>query len=335
MRLLRRTPALLSAAISIVGLGSGCHDLFDPLFPNVCRAPDETALAKLPARLSQTGLFADMASEVLAAGVLTYRPEFELWSDGAVKRRWLWLPPGTSIDSRDPDDWVFPVGTKVWKEFSRDGVRVETRLITRTGPGDREWVAQAYVWQEDGDALASPMGYQDARGTAHDVPAASECAACHGGRRSFLLGVSAVQLAHHGAPGEIDLEALGATGRLTRPFQELPVVPGDGDARATLGYLHANCGHCHNANDPANRPCFDPDNALDFWLKVDQLTSVEVTGSYRSAVGGVIKPGNAGDSEVIERMSTRFQFTRMPPLATRVVDEQGVATIRRWIQVLP
>ena len=32
------------------------------------------------------------------------------------------------------DEWHFPVGTKVWKEFSRDGKRLETRLFWKTEP---------------------------------------------------------------------------------------------------------------------------------------------------------------------------------------------------------
>lgn len=51
--------------------------------------------------------------------------------------------------------------------------------------------------------------------TSSDVPAAGECGGCHGGRRSFALGVSAVQLAHDAPAGELDLEDLVATERLT------------------------------------------------------------------------------------------------------------------------
>src|SRR6185436_16445592 len=101
----------------------------------VCDEPVETDLARLPARLSETGLFRAEGVEALAAGVRAYRPQFALWSDGADKRRWVLLPVDSRIDTADPDDWSFPVGTKFWKEFTRDGVRVETRLLTRWGTG--------------------------------------------------------------------------------------------------------------------------------------------------------------------------------------------------------
>ena len=80
-------------------------------------------LSAVPARLTETGLYADLRADALAPGVLPYRPQFELWSDGASKRRWISLPPGTRIDTSDMDSWQFPEGTKLWKEFSRDNVR--------------------------------------------------------------------------------------------------------------------------------------------------------------------------------------------------------------------
>src|SRR3954451_12548637 len=86
-------------------------------------------LARLPKTLSDTGLFADPQNERLGPGVVAYRPQFELWSDGASKRRWIFVPEGARIDSTDMDAWLFPPGTKLWKEFTRDGVRVETRLL--------------------------------------------------------------------------------------------------------------------------------------------------------------------------------------------------------------
>jgi len=62
---------------------------------------------------------------------LEFTPRYPLWSDGMDKRRWLHLPAGTAIDKADADAWDFPRGARAWKEFSRDGKRVETRFIER------------------------------------------------------------------------------------------------------------------------------------------------------------------------------------------------------------
>src|SRR5688500_13553813 len=98
--------------------------------------------------LSNAGLYDDPVAGLVAAGVEEYQPAFELWSDGAAKRRYLKRPEGHAIDKSEPDRWIFPVGTKFFKEFSRDGVRVEPRLIERTGPSDFKMVA--YLWRADG-----------------------------------------------------------------------------------------------------------------------------------------------------------------------------------------
>lgn len=299
----------------------------------VCDEVDEDRTARAARRLSETGLFADTARESLAPGVVPYAPRFELWSDAAEKRRWWWLPPGTRIDTSDMDAWVFPEGTKFWKEFTRDGVRVETRLLEKLGP-DEGWVALAYLWRSDqSDADAAPFGAIDAAGTPHDVPASNECGACHGGRQSFVLGFSAIQLSSL-PEGALDLAALVAADLVTTTPAADYEVPGTDTERAALGYLHANCSQCHNQQRPvrSGSRCFDPDSELDFSLSVDALGAPAETASYRFAVGSVIKPGQPDQSRLLELVSRRGFAQQMPPLATERVDGSAVSLLERWIR---
>jgi hypothetical protein len=324
----RRATSLLAGLVACaVPLASaGCRRYW------ICDEVDEELVARAPQRLSGTGLFADGAGESLAPGVMAYAPRFPLWSDGADKRRWLWLPPGTRIDTGDMDSWEFPVGSKFWKEFTRDGVRVETRLIEKL-PGD-EWLALAYLWRSDqSDADAAPFGAIDAGGTPHDVPASNECAACHGGRKSFVLGVSAIQLSSL-PEGELDLAALVAADLVTTAPARSFEVPGSDSERAALGYLHANCSHCHNQDRPARSGarCFDPENELDFALSVDALGAPADTATYRSAVDSVVEPGEPGESRLIDLVSRRGFFKQMPPLASERVDDSAVSLLERWIR---
>lgn len=231
----------------------------------------------------------------------------------------------------------FPEGTRVWKQFSVRGARIETRLLEKRGPSDADWLSLAYSWDPDGkDALAAPLGVIDAQHTDHDVPAAGECWACHGGRRSFILGFSAVQLAASAAAGEIDLADLIEQGRLSRPPASAPVVPGNSVEAAALGYLHANCSHCHNQTRPARSGarCFDPDNSDDFTLAVGQLDGVASTPTYRTVVGHAVKRGDPDDSKLYKLVSSRGMFRQMPPLATEKVDTAAVANLRAWIEGL-
>jgi hypothetical protein len=321
-------PTAIACALALLSTGCGRYW--------ICDEVDEERVSRAPERLSETGLFTDVAGESLAPGVMAYAPQFELWSDGAEKRRWLWLPPGTRIDTSNMDSWVFPKGTKFWKEFTRNGVRVETRLLEKRGSGD-DWVALAYLWRSDqSDADAAPFGAIDAAGTPHNVPASNECAACHGGRRSFVLGFSAIQLSSL-PEGELDLAELVAVDLVTTPPTKAFEVPGTETERAALGYVHANCGQCHNRNRPerSGARCFDPESELDFSLSVNALDGPEDTATYRTAIGSVIEPGRPDESRLIEMVSRRGFARQMPPLASERVDGSAVSLLERWIREMP
>lgn len=322
-----RTAASLLAALCFALGTSGCARYWE------CAPAESSRQSELPDRLSQTGLFAAGDPARVADGVQEFAPRFELWSDGASKRRWISLPPGERIDTSDVDNWRFPVGTRFWKEFSSGGVRLETRTLHKTGTGDDDWAVQAYIWLADGsDAVAAANGAQNVLGTSHDVPSAGVCRACHGGRKSFALGFSALQLAQPAAPGQVSLAELVATGRLTKPPGEI-IVPGSERDRNALGYLHANCGHCHNQDRPpaARQRCYDPQNELDFFLRFESLQAVSDTPTYQSGRGDAFEPGSPDRSRMIELMSERGFLRQMPPLGTEIVDERGLHAVRSWI----
>ncbi|MFP2927108.1 hypothetical protein ACLESO_18280 [Pyxidicoccus sp. 3LG] len=309
------------------GVLSACSDF------EVCAPVAPATISAMPERLSGTGLFADSAMTVLSDDVRAFAPQFPLWTDGATKRRWIRLPPDSRIDTRDMDSWQFPEGTQLWKEFTRDGVRVETRLLEKFGPRPEDWRALAYVWLPDqSDAVAMPDGQDDALGTPHDVPAAANCFGCHGGRESRVLGFSAIQLSYDAPADSLDLEDLIQAGTLSTPPASGFTVPGNDVERASMGYLHANCGHCHNQKRPDTEGprCFDPDNSLDFWLQVDRLGSPAETPTYTSGPHGY-RPGRPDKSVMIQRISKREPGWSMPPLGTEQVDADAVALLRQWI----
>lgn len=302
-----------------------------------------------PAHLSETGLYSDFVARTVAADVLPYNVRYELWSDGAEKARWLHLPLGTQVDTSEMNRWAFPVGTKVWKEFRVAGVPVETRLLEKRHDGEGGWLMIAFVWRADGsDADAAPLGQVDAGGTPHDVPAQTDCVLCHQEKRAQALGgwsfgdvlngVAAIQLSAEGGNGSLSL--LASRGLLSAPPSGEFEVPGTGVVKAALGYLHANCGHCHDDLVPLSRS-----RQLRFRLRVTDTTP-ETTKTYQTTIGvaavhtelgfdGVIVvPGDPDHSQLYQRISSRGA-TQMPPLATEVVDPTGSATIRDWIAGLP
>src|SRR5262245_48795669 len=70
-----------------------------------------------PSTLACTGLYSDWSAKTLAKDIVPFTPRFVAWSDGMEKSRYIALPPGGSIDKSDPNEWQFPIGTRLWKEF--------------------------------------------------------------------------------------------------------------------------------------------------------------------------------------------------------------------------
>jgi len=330
----RSARAILVASI-VAALG-GCGD-DGASAPAPTGEPDYT-------RLSETGLYSDVAARTVAGDVRAFEPAYTLWSDGADKARWVALPEGTTIDTTDMNRWVLPVGARLWKEFSLAGTRLETRLIERYGSGPTDYWMGSFVWLPDGsDALVSEQGEQDLYGTSHDVPARERCGACHNGEPGRALGFSALQLA--GAARELSLAQLAAEARLSAPPlpDERYALPGEPEAAAALGYLHANCGNCHNPRGAAW-----PDTQMLLRLDVGAagvdtaLVASSVVGVplqyYRAEDGATtlrVVPGHPEQSGLVARMTVRGPREQMPPLATEKVDEQGVALVSRWIEGLP
>jgi hypothetical protein len=311
--------------------------------------------APLPRSLSETGLFEKGSTTVVRADVIAFAPQYPLWSDGTRKQRWIYLPPGRAIDATQPDAWQFPIGTRLWKEFSF-GHRIETRYIERLPDGT--WRFASYAWNKDGsDAVLVPedgavVTATGAPGGRYTVPSRTDCLACHEGPTVPVLGFSALQLspdrdplAPHAEPARrdhVDLRSLVAQRRLLNLPQQLLATPPrirarSSTERAALGYLHANCGHCHNAAGALD--------GLDLALAQQAgASSDSVTQTLNSLFGhsSRFRPQGAASAQrvardgsgahmLILRMRTENTLARMPPLGVQVVDAEGVALVERWI----
>ncbi|HEX6242524.1 MAG TPA: hypothetical protein VFZ61_16540 [Polyangiales bacterium] len=301
-------------------------DASDPA-PDAATADSGDSLDAGAARLSETGLYADIAKGVLASGVVPFQPQGALWSDGADKQRWVYLPEGTRIDSTDMDAWRFPVGTKLWKEFALQGKRLETRLLEKTG--DETWTQVAFQWNDaQTDALALPDGAKNVAGGTHDIPSTKDCKRCHEGVADIAIGFTAMLLAHDG-PG-VTLSGLAQAGQLTQAPTSALSVPGTSEEKQALLYLHANCGNCHN-----DRTFISNVTDVDYSLKHDMLTAVDQTNAYRTIQRDLRRSGSVAKSQLIRRMEFRGIQGQMPPIASEQVDQAGLALVRSWVSTLP
>lgn len=309
----------------------------------------------LPVRLADTGLYAPASTTEVRAGVLPFAPQYPLWSDGTHKRRWIFLPPGTAIDARHADAWEFPAGTRLWKEFGF-GRRIETRMIERLADGS--WRFAAYVWNAaDTDAILAPedgaiLERADAPGGRYAVPSRGDCTACHEGAAVPVLGFSALQLspdrdplAPHADPPRAeatDLRSLTARGWLQNLAPALLATPPRIRAatpieRAALGYLHGNCGHCHNEAGALAGLELQLAQRVEAGAHSTEQTLASLLGHasrfrpHGSTAAQRVATRAAGDSILTLRMKSTNPLDRMPPLGVQVVDREGVALIERWI----
>lgn len=321
--------------------------------PDDCMAASD---GPLPSELRCTGLYGDWEAREYRCDVREYAPAFALWSDGAEKHRYVYLPPGSQVDVTDPESFDYPVGTQFWKEFwlpnGDERVLGETRLMRKTELG---WIYTSYVWSEDGDeAIQTNDGVLDLLGTGHTVPTRDQCADCHEGRNDFILGWDFLMLGE-GASG-VTLQDLIDEDRLTVDSSaSLPdfsdwldvTIPGDSVERAALGYLHANCGvSCHNREDKAKA------QSTNFYLRldVDTLDSVQSTDAVVTGINRMpgpqaeLPPGPSDEyydlrpldrvrSLVVARMNVRTDAA-MPRLGTNVVDDRGVEVVGAWVDAM-
>jgi hypothetical protein len=300
-------------------------------------APDAAPDANPALRLSTSGLYADFASRTIAGGYLEYTPSYVLWADGLGKRRWIYLPPGQPIDTSDMNHWVFPVGTRVFKEFAEaDGTPLEMRLFEKTAVDT--WNYGAYVWRDDGsDGDWTTTGAHAVRGTTHDVPDVNQCFQCHAGEGDKILGFSALQLSN-GTLTTISSKLSSP------PAGEFPLPSSWGAAAPALGYLHANCGHCHN---PLGTAGAVTSQLLRLSIADTQKSDVTTTAVYQAIVGVAtdrwmvgagyarIAPHDLAHSAIYQRMMSRTATVQMPPIATITADMDGYNTIATWIGTLP
>ena len=308
------------------------------------------------AHLSCETLFASMTTKTIAPANEPYKPSREFWSDGAAKKRWAALPTGTKIDTTDPDEWVFPVGTKLWKEFSLEGKRIETRLYWKSA--DATWLHASYRWtadeseavKNDNNQLVPVTGKRD-----YEIPNKGQCDECHIGKKEPVLGFEAVGLGLPGAEG-LTLDALQTAGRLDPPLPKTTLaIPDDGTGKAVdaLGWMHANCGSCHTqyiggeahfslmflrlqyaeVSGTATTP--DAFDAVKTSVCVDPQT-----GRLNDA-GAAFKrvaPGDVATSLVSFLSAARVPVgqapgpnNQMPPVVTHVIDDVGHAQLDAWI----
>ncbi|MEN8860266.1 SO2930 family diheme c-type cytochrome [Qipengyuania flava] len=295
----------------------------------------------LPRTLSAYGFFKDARAQEPAVRVTPYRLNTPLYSDGADKLRFLYLPDGTPMGADGEGLLNIPVGAALIKTFAfGEGAErrlIETRVLLHRTDG---WLALPYLWNEEQtDARLAIAGARvdvttpQGEAISYRVPNKNQCKDCHGLDGVVVpIGPKARNLSHEW------LGAMVAAGRLDTVPQDAGTLPlweareGVYLTSAARAYLDVNCAHCHRPGATASN------SGLDLrWEQGDPYKlgiGKRPVAAGRGAGGHLfdIVPGSPDSSILAYRMASPEPGVAMPELGKATVDEEGLTIVRRWIE---
>lgn len=294
-----------------------------------------------PAKLSEFGFFIHPDTQTPNLGVVPYALNTPLWSDGAEKLRFIYLPEGTRLAADGEGLLKFPVGAAIIKTFAfGEGAErrlIETRVLLNRPDG---WVALPYRWnaEQTEATLALAGGRLDlvtpaGEAISYAIPNKNQCKGCHAKDGQVIpIGPKARNLSIRWMGQMLDGGALDRLppGAATMPVwaaysEKRPVEP---FARA---YLDVNCAHCHQPGGGASN------SGLDLrWEQADPhaigvLKRPVAAGRGAGGHDFSVLPGQPDKSILLYRLDSAEPGIAMPELGKASVDRQGVAVVRRWI----
>jgi len=319
-----------------------------------------------PAKLSDLGIFTNLATLTPADFMIPYSLNEPFWSDAALKSRWMILPNDSSFDSASEQiefdangDWNFPQGAVMVKHFEMEmdesdpaiTQRLETRLLVKGS--DDGFYGVTYKWRDDQSdadllsvskidtlAIATPKGPRELHWY---YPGRQECLFCHNNGAKSVLGPKTRQL-----NGDHFYAQTGRTANQLYTLSSLNIFDAapdttdlgsyltsaakdDNSASLELRartYLDANCAYCHRPNTSVQAN-------FDARLSTDLSDQGLIYGSLISKFGlhdpRVIVPGDLEHSLLYQRMVAVHNQLSMPPLAKNLMDTAGVQLLADWI----
>ncbi len=323
-------------------------------------APPLKPTHPFPRKLSETGLYQNVARNEVHPALIPYDVVAPLWSDGADKIRFIALPGEATIEYRPRGAWNFPEQSVLVKTFTLPVVdrstgnvsprRIETRLLLFQ---QGEWQGYSYAWNDEqtdaelvpaeGANVTMPVaaeGGEEIRGQTWRFPSRAECMVCHSRAAGFVLGLHTLQMnrevAFHGqSVNQLALlrqwDVLAKYKPPAKPDTYRLVDPADESEPVQLrarSYLHANCAQCHVEAGGGNS-AFSID-IVRGESQMNLISAVPRHDRFGIPNAALIAPGAPERSILYHRLTTS-ERGRMPPLGSAVVDPQAASLIRAWI----
>lgn len=317
----------------IVHLGGTLHKI----------VPGAGGGGQIASQLSATGCVSASAPTQPATGLIPYAPSAPFFSDDAVKTRWLALPDGQRMVVENDGDFTFPNGSVLMKNFRLGSRLIETRLFMRHNDGT--WAGYTYEWNAQGSDAVRVVGGKTVtvNGQTWDFPSEAQCLQCHTQAAGRTLGLETGTLnSNFGYPAGRTANQLTTlnfidtlTPALTQPAAQLPAIPDPAGsapiAERARAWLHSNCAYCHRPGGPTQSGM-----DLRYTTPLNATNTCNVApslGDLGVANARLIAPGSAASSIIVNRANRR-DSNGMPPLATHVVDTDGVALLTQWVNSL-
>jgi uncharacterized repeat protein (TIGR03806 family) len=294
-----------------------------------------------PAKLSDFAFFTQAGAQMPSRGVHGYALNTPLWSDGADKLRFVYVPEGTQLAADREGLLKFPVGAAIIKTFAfgegADRRLIETRVLLHRANG---WVALPYRWnaEQTEATLALAGGRVDlttpaGEAISYAIPNKNQCKTCHSiDNKVVPIGpkarnLSSAWLGQMAKQGTLDT-APAVTQHLPVWAARKPKDPAEPLARA---YLDVNCAHCHQPGGGASNSGLDlrweQHDAAAFGIGKRPVAAGRGAGEYDFS----IVAGHPDESILLYRMNSAEPGIAMPELGKASVDGDGVAVVRRWI----
>ena len=333
---MRRGLGLLLLACASLGSALARADVVYPPPVNDAAIRGEA----FPARLSDFGFFPRPTRQTPNRRVYPYRLNTPLWSDGAEKLRFIYLPRGTRLEADGEGLLKFPLGAAIIKTFAfgRGAERrmIETRVLLHRAEG---WVALPYRWNaEQTDAtlalaggrvdLTTPAG----EAISYAIPNKNQCKTCHSkDGRVIPIGPKARNLSAEWLGLMVRRGALDGVPQGADSLPEWRTRATGPAAPLARAYLDVNCAHCHQPSGGASNSGLDlrweQDDPHAIGILKRPVAAGRGAGGYQFSV----LPGKPDQSILLYRMDSAEPGIAMPELGKASVDHDGVAVVRRWI----
>jgi len=294
-----------------------------------------------PTKLSEFAFFTQGGLQMPSRGVYPYALNTPLWSDGADKLRFIYLPSSTQLTADGEGLLQFPVGAAIIKTFAfgtgADRRLIETRVLLHRADG---WVALPYRWNaEQTEAtlaltggridLVTPAG----EAISYAIPNKNQCKTCHASSNKVVpIGPKARNLT---AVWLGQMVKAGALDRVPEGAGTLPVwaarKPKDAAEPLARAYLDVNCAHCHQPGGGASNSGLDlrweQEDPQAFGIGKRPVAAGRGAGEFEFS----IVAGHPDESILLYRMASAAPGIAMPELGKASVDKEGVAVVGRWI----